>query len=49
MADADASRLGLGAYPISIAEWLGSDAPPQSHFIRVGDTFSRCGYFELCG
>ena len=37
-----AGRLGLGALPISLAEWLRSDSPPQSQFIRIGDNLAVC-------
>lgn len=37
-----ASRLGLGVVPISVAEWLGSEAPVHSHFIRIGDNLAVC-------
>lgn len=37
-----ADRLGLGAFPISVAEWLGSEAQVRSQFIRVGDNLAVC-------
>ena len=37
-----AGRLGLGAVPISVAEWLRSDSPPQSQFIRIGENLAVC-------
>ena len=37
-----AGRLGLGAVPMPLAEWLRSDLPPQSHFLRVGENLAVC-------
>ncbi|HUF55181.1 MAG TPA: exopolysaccharide biosynthesis protein, partial [Thermohalobaculum sp.] len=37
-----ARRLGLGAVPLSLADWLSSDAPARSHFIRVGSSLAVC-------
>ncbi len=37
-----ASCLGLGDFPISIADWLGSEAHVESQFIRVGDNLAVC-------
>lgn len=37
-----ARRLGLGAVPLSLADWLSSDAPVRSHFIRVGSSLAVC-------
>lgn len=37
-----ARRLGLDRVPLSVTEWLASDEPPKSHFIRVGDNLAVC-------
>lgn len=37
-----ARRLGLGAVPLSLADWLSSDAPVRSHFIRAGPSLAVC-------
>lgn len=34
--------LGLDLVPISVAKWLGSEAPVESQFVRVGDNLAVC-------
>jgi protein-tyrosine kinase len=35
-----ARRLGIDAGALSLADWLGSDARPQDHFVRIGDNLA---------